>query len=367
MHRRSGVTCLAVHPSGHILAVGHADGSISFWAVEDDAAPLAVFTFDEDNVHLVDTEKLGSHLQSQGQRNQAISVREPVIKLAWSGYSNSTDPRGGETTLTILGGLDAARGGNVTVLWFPPFQPTDPPGGQPPQSGVLHPFFRAAMVESVNPIDLAEYDIDGEVQDFILVPKDHPHFAGTFDPYSILFSIANEARDRVIGAYSFPPARTTALGTKDKSTDPTVPSFMVEDLVTGPAVLPYHHLSLPFPLISGETRLTGGRILTLETTQYERIIPLGKIVSDQFSVQLEGGKAFADQVKHDEIRLTKVRRFHYLVCILTNLSAASINLDVSWSRTDVTFVCFSTISVRSCWWAANTNPCKVAFQSRSWA
>jgi WD40 repeat protein len=365
MHRRSGVTCLAVHPSGHILAVGHADGSISFWAVEDDAAPLAVFTFDEDNVHLVDTEKLELHLQSQGQRSQAIPVREPVIKLAWSGYSNSTDPRGGETTLTILGGLDAARGGNATVLWFPPFQPTDPPGGQPPQAGILHPFFRAAMVESVNPIDLAEYDIDGEVQDFILVPKEHPHFAGTFDPYSILFSIANEARDRVIGAYSFPPARTTALGTKDKSTDSTVPSSLVEDLVTGPAVLPYHHLSLPFSLISGETRLTGGRILTLETAQYERIIPLGKIVGDKFSVQLEGGKAFADQVKYDEIRLTKVRRFHYLVCILTNLSAASINLDVSWSRTDVTFVCFSTISVRSCWWAANTNPCKVAFQSRS--
>lgn len=313
---------MSIHPSGHILAIGHADGSIAFWAVEDDSAPLTVFTFDEDNVHLVDQGKLETHLQNQGQGKQAISIREPVIKLAWSGYSNSSDPRGGETTLTILGGLDALRGGNATVLWFPPFQPSDPPTSEAPQAGSLHPFFRSAMLDSVSPIDLAEYDIDGEIQDFILIPKESPHFAGSFDPYSILFIVTNGARDRVTHAYSFPPARTIALGSKDKSLDSAAASSLSQDLATEPSLLPYHEMSLPFQLVSGGMGLKGGRLLTLETSQYERIVPLGKVAEDPYTVRLDGGKAFADQVKHDEIRLTKVRK----QCIAVHVHPYEFNL-----------------------------------------
>ncbi|KAF6766707.1 lethal giant larvae like, C-terminal-domain-containing protein [Ephemerocybe angulata] len=305
-HRQPFVTCISVHPSGHFFAVGHVDGSIAFWAVEDDSAPLTVFTFDEDNVHLVNSAKLEEQLESHGRGTQPVSIREPIFKLAWSGYPNSTDPRGGETTLTVLGGLDAIRGGNVTVLWFPAFQPTEPPAGDKLEPGVLHPFFRNAMVDSVTPIDLAEYDLEGEIQDFLLIPKEHPHYAGTFNPYSIVFLVANKDNDRVTRAYSFPPSRTITLGKKDNPAEATTKSPLSPEFEDPQSVFPYHEHGLPFQLTAGGLGLTNGRLVTVDNTPYERIGIVGKTASPGDSVVLlEGGKAFADQIKHDEIRLTK--------------------------------------------------------------
>ena len=312
MHRQPAVTSVAVHPSGHILAIGHTDGSIAFWAVDDDSAPLTVFTFDEDNVHMVDQKKLDEHLKKEPATSHNLFIREPIIKLAWSGFPNSQDPRGGETVLTVLGGLDPLRGGNITVLWFPAFQPSNPPAGALLQPGELHPFFRQVMLESVSPIDLVEYDIDGEAQDFLLIPKDNPHYDGTYDPYAIICLVGSQSGDRIVRAFTFPPARSIPPRNAADPDREAVPS-----VGASPATIPiadephkpsgsYNLLGLPFQLACGGT--TGGQLMTLDQAQYERIRSQGQISTSLDSrVVLDGGRGFSDQSKMDEARLTKVR------------------------------------------------------------
>jgi hypothetical protein len=317
---------LAIHPSGHFFAVGHADGCLAFWAVDDDTFPLTVFTFDEDNVHLVDSVKLEAHLQTEGQAAQKLLFREPVIKMAWSGYSNSPDPRGGETTLTVLGGLDPTHGGNATVLWFPPFQPPAPPSGTKTQPGELDPFFRAAMEDTLAPIDLVEYAVGGEIQDFLLVPQESPHYAGQYDPYAVLFLVATKGGDRVIRAYSFPPSRTIQIG--NQSPGGVQPSQSPESgavFAETPDLPAFVDLTLPFSPLGGAAGLRGGHLLTLEPDAYEKICEAGKSPSQAaLAVKLDGGQAFADQTKHDEIRLTKVRRLLILKYMSHNHATVSI-------------------------------------------
>ncbi|KAJ2931894.1 hypothetical protein H1R20_g5200, partial [Candolleomyces eurysporus] len=317
-HRQPPVTCLAIHPSGHFFAVGHADGAMAFWAVDDDNSPLTVFTFDEDNVHMIDSVKLEAHLQVDGQAAQQLSIREPVIKMAWSGYPNSTDPRGGETTLTVLGGLDPTHGGNATVLWFPPFQPA---AGTKTQPGELDPIYRAAMVNSLGPVDLAEYAVGGEIQDFLLVPKESPHYAGQYDPYAVLLLVATKDGDRIVRAYSFPPSRT--IQSESQTSEGAQPSQSHEagaDLAEHPDRPPFIDLALPFSPLSGGAGLRGGYLLTLEADAYERICEAGKSASQSaLAVKLDGGQAFADQTKHDEIRLTKYQPHRLMITYNANL------------------------------------------------
>ncbi|OBZ79959.1 Uncharacterized protein C1F3.03 [Grifola frondosa] len=113
-HRRPSVTTIAVHPSGHVLAVGHTDGTIAFWALEDEDRPLLLRTLDSsdsEDLSTVDATKLES-------TSTPAVPREPIFKLAWSSFPNSSDPRGGETVLTVLGGLaiDALPGLTALLL-----------------------------------------------------------------------------------------------------------------------------------------------------------------------------------------------------------------------------------------------------------
>ncbi|RXW24028.1 hypothetical protein EST38_g1807 [Candolleomyces aberdarensis] len=291
---------------------------MAFWAVDDDNSPLTVFTFDEDNVHMIDSVKLEAHLQVDGQATQQLSIREPVIKMAWSGYSNSTDPRGGETTLTVLGGLDPTHGGNATVLWFPPFQPQ---AGTKTQPGELDPIFRAAMVNSLGPVDLAEYAVGGEIQDFLLVPKESPHYAGQYDPYAVLLLVATKDGDRIVRAYTFPPSRSIQSESQtSEGAQPSQPHETDVDLVEHHDLPPFIDLTLPFSPLSGGAGLRGGHLLTLEADAYERICEAGKPPSQSaLAVKLDGGQAFADQTKHDEIRLTKYQPHRLMITYNANL------------------------------------------------
>jgi syntaxin-binding protein 5 len=122
------VTCMAVHPTGHFFAVGYTDGSIAFWAVDDDTKPLVTRTLDDDDVDIVDQDFLqGSHGFRQKFSDRSGFGRQPVYKLSWSGFPNSSDPRGGETILTVLGGLVTSKPTTTTIVAFPPFNPPAPP------------------------------------------------------------------------------------------------------------------------------------------------------------------------------------------------------------------------------------------------
>lgn len=292
-NRRPEVTCLTIHPSGHFFAIGHADGSIAFWAVDDDSNPLSVRTLDEEDVHLADGGRDEADPSRAGQGAGTTVLREPIFKLAWSSFSASTDPRGGPTTLTILGGLDSRRGGYITVLLLPAFQPANPPadsgGGE---QGVLQPFFRTAMRESLTPLNASTYEVDGEVQDFLLCPREHLHLGGNHNPYAIMCLQSTYDGRRVTLAYRFPPPCWGA---------PLGQPACEEKAAGDDELIP---IELPFPFIHGSASVEGIHLMTVGKDVYEAFVDADSSVPSQ-RLELTGGVACAEQTS-GEIRSTKV-------------------------------------------------------------
>ncbi|KAI9057006.1 hypothetical protein FKP32DRAFT_1615502 [Trametes sanguinea] len=210
--RRPQATALAIHPSGHLLAIGYGDGTIGFWALEDEDKPLSLRTLDStgnEDLSAVDTTKLDEVLSSP-QDHPVEPPREPIFKLAWSGFPNSSDPRGGDTVLTVLGGMTIDATSGLTALLLPPLQPPAPPTTTSPQPAnaapPLHPETRAAMCKSLIVKDVYTYGTAGPVQDFLLFPRTTPHFSGHFDPSTILIiSDSDLPESRISEAFEFPP------------------------------------------------------------------------------------------------------------------------------------------------------------------
>ncbi|OJT08434.1 hypothetical protein TRAPUB_617 [Trametes pubescens] len=207
------VTAVATDPVSGLfaVAVGYADGTIGFWALEDENKPLALRTLDstgDEDLSAIDTAKLESVL-SAPQDHPAEPPREPIFKLAWSGFPNSSDPRGGNTVLTVLGGMTIDASPGITTLLFPPLQPPAPPNPTSPKpAGVpdLHPHTRAAMRDSLVVKDIYTYVTAGPVQDFLLFPRSNPHFSGHYDPSAIVVTSDSDVPEaRVAEAFEFPP------------------------------------------------------------------------------------------------------------------------------------------------------------------
>ena len=201
---------MAIHPTGHMLAIGYSDGTIGFWAIEDEDKCLLLRTIDspdDEDLSLVDTEKLEA-VMSNPQQHAPDTPREPIFKLAWSGFSNSSDPRGGDTALTVLGGSTIDSSPGITVQLLPPLQPPAPPAPTSPKGNVptLHLQTRAAMCASLAVKDTYSYSTAGPVQDFLLFPRASPHFSGSFDPTAVLvISDSDVPEARISEAFTFPP------------------------------------------------------------------------------------------------------------------------------------------------------------------
>ncbi|KAG8920201.1 hypothetical protein FRC00_010344, partial [Tulasnella sp. 408] len=225
-------TSLSIHPSGQIISIGHLDGCISFWAVEDDDRPLAVRTLSEPfsfiDVNVPDPMALIDDAKDEDASSMSPPVRkqqrEPIFKLAWSGfpdYPPAKDSQYGaftSTTLTILGGTTASDQQGVTVLNFPglvlptPDVTTGPMS--PSASAALPPSTRQALKKSLFPpesLDSATeprsvYPSKIQVEDFCLVPRGNPHLNGLYDPTSIIILCSDtKAPKSVLNAFEFPP------------------------------------------------------------------------------------------------------------------------------------------------------------------
>jgi syntaxin-binding protein 5 len=274
-------TCVSMHPTGHIFAVGHEDGSITFWATEDEDRPLLVRTLDDIDVNLVEGEKVpdpGSEL------NPPTSFREPIFKLAWSGFPNSDDPRGGPTVLTILGGLNATDEPGINVIQLPAFNPPEPPSS--PGLVGLHPFFRQAMRESLMPINAHFYPSTNNavIQDFLLVPRSSPHFSGNWDPLAVLIIAEAKAGTRAIEAYQFPPpgfamdpsnaapATSTQAGTGASDTDNEVMQQLTSALDSITISAEPSRLTIPSPYWSGAGAVTNGNLVKVENDNYKQLL-----------------------------------------------------------------------------------------------
>jgi syntaxin-binding protein 5 len=325
---------LAVHPSGHLFAVGHTDGSIAFWAVEDDDQPLLVRTLDSTHVNLVGLDALDDE-QNEVQQ----LTREPIFKLSWSSFSDSTDPRGGETILTILGGLDASKPPGLTVLLFPPFNPTEPPSTPlSPKSENLHPFFRNFMIESLNPSKSFFYETFGVVQDYLLMPQNSPHLAGNFDPYAILILTQSTHNARSVQAYQYPPPGfiRTSLSpseapieaeTKEDIEEPSATNPSSSLPPTPPEKSPRHinytpsSIRIPFTFSAAGSGLLGGCLFKIENDVYHSFVD--EDVND-LHLTLKGRRVYANS----DLKLLKV----YIILVSSfdsDYHFCSINLAVS--------------------------------------
>ena len=298
------MTSLAVHPSGHVLTVGHTDGCISFWAVEDEDQPLLVRTVEDEDVNVVDGTKL-EEILSQKSLNESKSIthvdaiREPIIKLSWSETPLTTGQWGGETALTVLGGT-AGNAAGVNVLWLSVVNLPEAPASVAGQSG-LHSTIRTALRTWLKGVKACFMPTTGVIQDFLLIPRDNPHFCGGFDPIAVLFLCDSGSNTRCTEAYQFPPS----IFLRPQS-DPTQSQFDI------PTSHPYHihtssRLRLPHPLLNGADSIVGGQLVTLDNDVYENIV--AKVEAADCDFPLTAGLAWTNDEHLSGARLSKVHEF----------------------------------------------------------
>ena len=306
--RNPFVSCMAVHPIGHFFAAGYEDGSIAVWATEDEDKPLLVRSIKEVDINLANEELLNLALEPSGSKPNDKSAPEPIYKLAWSGYSNSVDPRGGTHTLTVLGGGRGKESSGVTVFSFSAFNPTD--SGTDPKVE-LPPPIRKAMQDCLSNPGVSSYRSESTISDFLLLPRDTPHFAGNFDPIAIALVFNGDSDRRSISIMEFPPpelaivpkhpgmARNISSLTAD-----AIGEEMAETLHTMQRSSDPERLTLPNLLWTGSSSVVGGAIALLSTASYGTLCLQDPEVSGS-ECGLRGGAAWMDG-KNDDSMHAKV-------------------------------------------------------------
>jgi syntaxin-binding protein 5 len=234
--------------------------------------------------------------------------REPIFKLVWSGYSNSDDPRGGATTLTVLGGRnDGAYG--VVVFHLPAFNPPQPPTNAPHDG--IHPVFREAMKSSIAPSDSYFYATPTPVVDFLLIPKESPHLGGTFDAEAILLLTEAKGGTRSLEARTFPPPQfnppskpivpAPVPGPTDRDA-PDVEADLAATLAAMQIIDDPVEIELPQALWSGKNAPEQLKLVKLERDAHTKLTN-GR--QDPSGLPLFGGEAWAEETS--DTRLIKVR------------------------------------------------------------
>ncbi|KAF8274032.1 lethal giant larvae like, C-terminal-domain-containing protein [Lactarius quietus] len=318
-HRKPNVTSLCVHPAGHFFAVGHVDGSIAFWAVEDDTQPLTVRTLDEVDVLKIDGEILEQHTSKPHE------PREPIFKLSWSGYPNSYDPRGGETSLTILGGQFGRDPPGINVLWLPAFNPPAPPSLPNDQS--LHPFFRDAMRDSLVPLNAYFYPTPGLAQDFLLMPRDSPHFGGTWNPTTIVLLFESEDETRALEARQFPPLEFLAsASTLSQRSDEALAQDLATTLQSMTVNEEPKKLHLPPSLWSGPDAVVNADLVSLDRIAYETLSRSAEPRFDE--LLLEGGISTPDEEVTGAIKHAKFEPHRIIITRNADLSIRFLDVSV---------------------------------------
>ena len=303
------MSCMAVHPTGHFFAAGYEDGSIALWATEDEDKPLLVRSVEEVDINLVNEELLNLALEPSGSQPSDKPAPEPIYKLAWSGYSNSADPRGGTHTLAVLGGGRGKESSGVTVFSFSAFNPTD--GGTDPKV-LLPPPIRKTMQECLSKPGVYNYQSESTVSDFLLLPKDTPHFSGNFDPVAIVLVLNGNGDNRSISIMEFPPPSLSIIPKHPgmaRSVSSSTADAIGEDLAETLRAMQHssdpERLSLPNLLWTGSSSIVGGEILLLSTAPYGALC-LQDLEASVTEYGLRGGAAWMEG-KNDDSMHAKVR------------------------------------------------------------
>jgi len=302
--RNPFVSCMAIHPTGHFFAAGYEDGSIAVWATEDEDKPLLVRSIEEVDINLVNEELLNLALEPNGSKPSDKPAPEPIYKLAWSGYSNSADHRGGTHTLAVLGGGRGEESSGVTVFSFSAFNPAD--SGMDPKIA-LPPPIRKAMQDCLSNPGIYSYQPETTISDFLLLPRDTPHFAGNFDPVAMVLVFMADGDNRSITIMEFPPPSLAVVpkdpGMAREISSPTTEAIgeeLAETLHTMQSSLDPERLTLPKLLWTGGSSVVGGEILPLSTAPYE-VLCLQDLEASGSEYGLRGGAAWMDGKNDDSV------------------------------------------------------------------
>lgn len=167
-------TCIAWHPDGRLFAIGHMDGCISFWSVEEEDKPLDVRTVDRAGVHKVDFEAFAAAAALSPTDPGPTITHEPIYKLAWTpklpGPGSVTAAKG--SYLTVLGGLQPTAPPGIPCLYFPAF--VAPANTAVTAEGLdSNPGLRDALIASVTPTAYAEILSNPQflVEDMTIIPE----------------------------------------------------------------------------------------------------------------------------------------------------------------------------------------------------
>ncbi|KAK4050912.1 Lethal(2) giant larvae sro7 [Microbotryomycetes sp. JL221] len=305
--RRPSITCVAWRPDGLVFAAGHEDGCISFASVEDEMA-IDIRVLERSSVNKTTEQDLFV-------TGRQVSNREPIFKLAWSGFPaesildrataawNATsttrvDPLqtgavGPElqqqthvngTMLTVLGGLLPHDPMGVHVLELPNYQA---PSGPTQTHGNLSAPAREALKQSVTPQAHHLYLTSAPPEDFCLFPRSSPYYGLSFDPTSIVIIVGTDGRlpvlptahsSRTIEAWSFPPSSTT------KPVELDVPTALC---------------------FNGSGTCSSTQLFNVPTLTHRRMLHQFDMQQDEFQnrIQLDGGKSTSKR-KPNRTKLT---------------------------------------------------------------
>lgn len=310
-HRRPSVTSVAIHPAGHFFAVGYADGCVAFWAVEDEDQPLMVRTSTDLDVNVINGEELENFLQNGGpleENGTNLSEHQPIYRVAWCGFANSSDPRGGATSLVVLGGDRSNDPCRLTVHTMPALDSPEPPAPSGSKSG-LHPSIRKSMRLSVISLETTYYLSSGPVYDFIPFPKSNPHFSGCWDPVSLLFLTAAPSGSRTVEAQQFLPPKMISLlpGTDPQNSSEhndvmhNLSATLEGMALGGKEPLPMH---IPSKLYSGLGGVSYAQLLTFQRGMHDVLVGQQPVPGDA-DLPITGGSAWIDDKRLSELRLSR--------------------------------------------------------------
>ncbi|CEH18691.1 Tomosyn and related SNARE-interacting proteins [Ceraceosorus bombacis] len=258
--RASPATCVAWRPDGIIFAMGHADGVVSFWNVDDGDKPLLVRTLDQIDVDRPQAPSGDAHSQDSPSR----FMREPIFKLAWSGFSSASwrDFAAQGTALTVLGGgvVDASSG---VVSWhFPAYSaPVQLWASKTPEAlAKLRNSLRSSIITERE----ARIQTKATCEDFLLLPAASPHYGNAFDATALLALIGSDpslpplqGATRGLQAFPFPAAAPTEQGLH----------------IAGSKTSAAEELELPFSLaMTGSSAAKGVRLAQVGLHAYRKLV-----------------------------------------------------------------------------------------------
>lgn len=246
--RTPPVTSIAWHPDGTAFVVGHEDGCLAFWALDDPDKPLLVRTIEREDVNVTDAESLfdagalDSQARRKGEAGERAGEREPIFKVSWVSFPDEASLKAllsaqgqpgagepvsgatieyaerGESVLVVLGGCVVGAAPAIHLLQMPAL--VQPVQAQAAGMEGLSLAQRNAFRESLSVTGVTTYPSTTPAEDFILVPRSSPYFNLCHDPIAIVIFLTPDPSlppiqgmhgVRSVDAWEFPPPRSDVV------------------------------------------------------------------------------------------------------------------------------------------------------------